>query len=300
MKLEGKVAVVTGGAGGIGEALARAFAAEGARAVVVADIDGEQAERVAAEIDAASDTPAVALRVDAGAEADVTELVRRTELAFGPIDLFCANAGIMVVGGVEAPDEAWERIWRVNVASHIYAARAVLPGMLARGEGYLLHTASAAGLLTQLGSAPYSVTKHAVVGLAEWLSITHGDAGIRVSCLCPQAVETAMTGGARAGGRTAGDGASGAARDGILAPEAVAEAVVAGLDAEQFLILPHPEVATYEQRRAGDRERWLRGMRRAQAAMVAAWQSIARDTGRDAARDTPRGTGRDTAGAGRP
>jgi NAD(P)-dependent dehydrogenase (short-subunit alcohol dehydrogenase family) len=299
VKLEGKVAVVTGGAGGIGEALARAFAAEGARAVVVADIDGEQAERVAAEIDAASGTPAVALRVDAGAEADVTELVRRTELAFGPIDLFCANAGIMVVGGVEAPDEAWERIWRVNVASHIYAARAVLPGMLARGEGYLLHTASAAGLLTQLGSAPYSVTKHAVVGLAEWLSITHGDAGIRVSCLCPQAVETAMTGGARAGGRTAGDGASGAARDGILAPEAVAEAVVAGLDAEQFLILPHPEVATYEQRRAGDRERWLRGMRRAQAAMVAAWQSIARDAGRDTARDTPRGIGRDTAGAGR-
>ena len=299
MKLQGKVAVVTGGGGGIGEALARAFAAEDARAVVVADIDGDQAERVAAEIDGATGVPAVALRVDAGAAADVVELVRRTEHAFGPIDLFCANAGIMVVGGVEAPAEAWERIWRVNVASHIYAARAVLPGMLARGEGYLLHTASAAGLLTQLGSAPYSVTKHAVVGLAEWLSITHGDAGIRVSCLCPQAVETAMTGGARAGGRTAGDGASGAARDGILAPAAVAEAVVAGLDAEQFLILPHPEVATYEQRRAGDRERWLRGMRRAQAAMVSAWQSIARETGRDAARDTADDTAHDAAGAGR-
>ncbi len=274
MKLEGKVAVVTGGGGGIGEALARAFVAEGAAAVVVADIDDDQAERVAGEL-SSTGASAVGLRVDAGSEADVKELVRRTEVAFGPIDLFCANAGIMVAGGVEAPDDAWERIWRVNVQSHVYAARAVLPGMLARGEGYLLHTASAAGLLTQLGSAPYSVTKHAVVGLAEWLSITHGDAGIRVSCLCPQAVETAMTGGARAGGR-AGDGASGAARDGILPPEQVAAAVVAGLAEERFLILPHPEVATYERRRAEDRERWLRGMRRAQAAMVAAWRAAAR------------------------
>ena len=296
MKLEGKVVVVTGGGGGIGEAMARAFAAESARAVVVADIDGDEAERVVADIDAATGVPAVGARVDAGDEADVAELVRRTELAFGPVDLFCANAGIMVVGGVEAPDEAWERIWRVNVASHIYAARAVLPGMLARGEGYLLHTASAAGLLTQLGSAPYSVTKHAVVGLAEWLSITHGDAGVRVSCLCPQAVETAMTGGARAGGRRAGDGASGAARDGILAPTEVARAVVAGLDSEQFLILPHPEVATYEQRRAGDRERWLRGMRRAQAAMVAAWRALASD----APGDTAEAGVRASAGAARP
>ena len=296
MKLEGKVVVVTGGGGGIGEAMARAFAAESARAVVVADIDGDEAERVVADIDAATGVPAVGARVDAGDEADVAELVRRTELAFGPVDLFCANAGIMVVGGVEAPDEAWERIWRVNVASHIYAARAVLPGMLARGEGYLLHTASAAGLLTQLGSAPYSVTKHAVVGLAEWLSITHGDAGVRVSCLCPQAVETAMTGGARAGGRRARDGASGAARDGILAPTEVARAVVAGLDSEQFLILPHPEVATYEQRRAGDRERWLRGMRRAQAAMVAAWRALASD----APGDTAEAGVRASAGAARP
>jgi NAD(P)-dependent dehydrogenase (short-subunit alcohol dehydrogenase family) len=274
VKLEGKVAVVTGGGGGIGEALARAFTAEGAAAVVVADIDEDQAERVADEL-SSTGANAVGLRVDGGSEADVKELVRRTETAFGPIDLFCANAGIMVVGGVEAPDEAWDRIWRVNVQSHVYAARAVLPGMLARGEGYLLHTASAAGLLTQLGSAPYSVTKHAVVGLAEWLSITHGDAGIRVSCLCPQAVETAMTGGARAGGRT-GDGASGAARDGILPPEQVAAAVVAGLADEHFLILPHPEVATYERRRAEDRERWLRGMRRAQAAMAAAWRAAAK------------------------
>jgi len=273
VKLEGKVAVVTGGGGGIGEHLVRAFAAEGAAAVVAADIDGDQAERVAAEV-ATTGTSVVAMQVDAGAEADIAELVRRTELAFGPIDLFCANAGIMVIGGVEVPDDTWERAWRVNVASHIYAARAVLPGMLARGEGYLLHTASAAGLLTQLGSAPYSVTKHAVVGLAEWLSITHGDAGIRVSCLCPQAVETAMTGRARARtGGAATDGASGAARDGVLPPAQVADAVVAGLADERFLILPHPEVATYERRRAEDRERWLRGMRRAQAGMVAAWRA---------------------------
>ena len=165
--------------------------------------------------------------------------------------------------------------------------------MLARGEGYLLHTASAAGLLTQLGSAPYSVTKHAVVGLAEWLSITHGDAGIRVSCLCPQAVETAMTGGARAGRAPAVTARRRAARDGMLCPRTPSPPPSwPAWQAEQFLILPHPEVATYEQRRAGDRERWLRGMRRAQAAMVAAWRSVARDTAHD--------PGRDTAGAGRP
>jgi NAD(P)-dependent dehydrogenase (short-subunit alcohol dehydrogenase family) len=252
--------------------MCRAFAAHGAAAVVVADIDGDQAERVAADLAAGGHARALAVRADAGVEDDVVALVRRAEDAFGPIDLFCANAGIMVIGGVEVPDRDWERIWRVNVQSHVYAARAVLPGMLARGHGYLLHTASAAGLLTQLGSAPYSLTKHAVVGLAEWLAITHGDAGIRVSCLCPQAVETAMTGAAVA--RVGGDApaATTAGRDGVLSPAQVAEAVVAGLAREEFLILPHPEVATYEQRRAGDRERWLRGMRRVQAAMVAAWR----------------------------
>jgi NAD(P)-dependent dehydrogenase (short-subunit alcohol dehydrogenase family) len=275
VELRGRVAVVTGGGGGIGEALCRAFAAAGARAVVAADIDGAAAERVAvslADPGSGMGTEALGLRVDAGVEADVQELVRRTEEAFGPIDVFCANAGIMVVGGIEVPDADWERIWRVNVAGHIYAARAVLPAMARRGEGYLVHTASAAGLLTQLGSAPYSVTKHAVVGLAEWLAITYGDLGVRVSCLCPQAVQTAMTGGVPA----ADSEASTARRDGILSPEAVADAVVAAIAAEQFLILPHPEVATYEQRRAGDRERWLRGMRRRQAAMVAMWRSRSR------------------------
>ncbi len=268
MELGGRVAVVTGGGGGIGEALCRAFAGAGARAVVAADIDGEAAERVAASL-AGTGAEALGLRVDAGDETDVRELVRRTEEVFGPVDVFCANAGIMVIGGVDVPDADWERIWRVNVAGHIYAARAVLPGMVRRGEGYLVHTASAAGLLTQLGSAPYSVTKHAVVALAEWLAITYGDTGVRVSCLCPQAVQTAMTGAAR----RIDSEASTARRDGILPPEDVADAVVAALAAEQFLILPHPEVATYERRRAGDRERWLRGMRRMQAAMMAAWRS---------------------------
>ncbi len=270
MDIAGKVIVVTGGGGGIGEAMCRAFAAHGAKAVAVADIDEAGARRVADDINAGGSSTALAMKVDAGDEADVKALVQATEDAHGDIDLFCANAGIIAIGGVEQPDEVWERMWRVNVASHIYAARAVLPAMQARGEGYLLHTASAAGLLTQLGSAPYSVTKHAVVALAEWLSITHGDAGIRVSCLCPQAVSTAMTGFAMA---TVGENAASTARrDGVLPPSAVAEAVVAGLAAEQFLILPHPEVATYEQRRAGDRERWLKGMRRAQAAAAAAWR----------------------------
>ena len=267
MELAGKVAVVTGGGGGIGEGLCRAFAAQGARAVVVADIDEAQAGRVAAAIEeGGGGTAALGLRVDAGDEASVADLVAQAEARFGTIDLFCANAGIIVIGGIEATDDEWQRIWGVNVMGHIYAARAVLPKMVARGEGYFMTTASAAGLLTQLGSAPYSVTKHAAVGLAEWLSITYGDSGVKFSCLCPQAVRTAMIGAA--GDEDAAE-ASQAATDGILAPSAVAEAVVAGLAKEEFLILPHPEVATYERRRAGDRERWLRGMRRMQAAMVA-------------------------------
>jgi NAD(P)-dependent dehydrogenase (short-subunit alcohol dehydrogenase family) len=272
MELAGKVAVVTGGGGGIGEALCRAFAAEGAAAVVAADVDGEAAERVAGDL-SSTGTDALGLQIDAGDEDDVRRLVATTEERFGPIDVFCANAGIMVIGGVEVPDDQWERIWSVNVKSHIYAARAVLPGMLARGDGYLVHTASAAGLLTQLGSAPYSVTKHAVVGLAEWLSITHGDAGVKVSCLCPQAVATNMAGGRRRpAGVEPGKGTAGA--DGVLEAEEVATAVVEAMREERFLILPHPEVATYEQRRATDRERWLRGMRKANSAMMAAWRAM--------------------------
>ncbi|HUS61753.1 MAG TPA: SDR family oxidoreductase, partial [Acidimicrobiales bacterium] len=248
----GKVAVVTGGANGIGEACARAFAREGAK-VVVADLDADRAVAVAAEIDA------LPVSVDVSVEADIVSLVERATEAFGPIDLFFSNAGIFTGGGVEASDEEWDRIWRINFMAHVFATRAVLPSMLARGEGYLVSTASAAGLLTNIGAAPYAVTKHAAVALAEWLSVTHGDAGIKVSCLCPQGVVTNMLLG------TGEDGAAllGA---GALEPSAVADAVVDGVRAEQFLILPHPEVADYMQRRAGDHERWLRGMRRVQAA----------------------------------
>src|SRR5256885_10554976 len=190
MELSGKVVVVTGGASGIGRALCRRFAAEGAKAVVVADFDADGATKVADEIGGD------AVSTDVGVEADIKSLVERTEQHHGPIDLFCSNAGIAVGGGVDATDEDWQRIWDINLMAHVYAARAVLPGMLARGEGYLLHTASAAGLLTNLGAAPYAVTKHGAVALAEWLAITYGDAGIKVSCLCPQGVRTHMLLGA--------------------------------------------------------------------------------------------------------
>src|SRR5947209_14679489 len=266
MQIKGRVVAVTGGGGGIGAGLCRAFAANGATAVAVADIDGDAAQAVAGEIATAGDTKTIGMRVDVGAEDDVREFVRRTESELGPIDLFCANAGIMVAGGIDVVDDDWDRIWRVNVKSHIYAARAVIPLMKARGSGYLLHTASAAGLLTQLGAAPYAVTKHGVVALAEWLAITYADAGIKVSCLCPQAVETAMTGPLTKMKRPSSAGS--AASDGVLQPADVAEVVLAGLAAETFLILPHDQVATYEKRRADDRDRWLRGMQRAQAAIA--------------------------------
>jgi NAD(P)-dependent dehydrogenase (short-subunit alcohol dehydrogenase family) len=249
MQLRNKAVVVTGGAGGIGQALCRRFAADGASGIVVADRDAEGAKRVAEEIGG------LAVATDVAVEADVVRLVERATSAFGPIDLFCSNAGIAIEGGVEAADADWQRIWQVNVMAHVYAVRAVLPGMLARGEGYLLHTASAAGLLTQIGSAPYSVTKHAAVALAEWLALTYGDAGIKVSCLCPLGVRTEML-------RQATGGIAEMLRESALESEQVAEAVVTGLAEERFLIMPHPEVAEYFRRKADDYDRWLRGMRR--------------------------------------
>jgi len=182
----------------------------------------------------------------------------RATQVYGPIDLFCSNAGISVAGGEETTDEDWQRMWEINVRAHIYAARAVLPGMLARGQGYLLHTASAAGLLTQIGSAPYAVTKHAAVAFAEWLAMAHGDAGIKVSCLCPQGVRTRMLMGEEM------SSTRNFLFEGSVSPEDVADAVVKGLDEERFLILPHPEVAEYFRRKADDYDRWLRGMRRLQ------------------------------------
>jgi NAD(P)-dependent dehydrogenase (short-subunit alcohol dehydrogenase family) len=264
-----RVAVVTGGASGIGRSLALALASRGARGVVVADVDAGGAAQTAADIEAGGHR-ALAVPADMSREEDVKALIARAEEAFGPVDLFCSNAGIIVDGGVEVPDEAWSRIWAINVQAHVYAARALLPGMLARGEGYLVITASAAGLLTELGSAPYSVTKHAAVGLAEWLSITYGERGLRVSCLCPQAVRTNLIATSHREvsempAERTGLGTPQASVDGVLTPDQVAQSVIAGVQEERFLILPHPEVATYEQRRAGDRERWLRGMRRLQA-----------------------------------
>ncbi|MGI9005816.1 MAG: SDR family oxidoreductase [Streptosporangiaceae bacterium] len=282
MRIDGKVAVVTGGASGIGRALALAFAEHGAEGVVVADIDAGGAAAVAAHI-TGSGGLALSAGTDVTQETQVQALVEQAEEAFGRVDVFCSNAGIIVAGGVEVPDEAWERTWAVNVQSHIYAARAVLPGMLARKEGYLVITASAAGLLTQLGSAPYAVTKHAAVALAEWLAISHGDQGLRVSCLCPQAVTTNLGATSQreigviaapppdAGAVPSADAGSvsrQAAVDGVLTPEQVAASVLDALAGERFLILPHPEVATYERRRAEDRDRWLGGMRRLHARLT--------------------------------
>ena len=252
MRLLDKVIVVTGGADGIGAALCRRFAEEGARGVVVADRDGDRARQVAEEIGG------LAVVADVSSESDLVTLVELTKATYGPIDLFCSNAGIAIDGGVELPDAEWKRIWDVNLMSHVHAARAVLPDMLARGEGYLLQTASAAGLLTQLGSAPYAVTKHAAVALAEWMSITYGGAGIKVSCLCPLGVRTEML-------RRVTGGIGDLLRSNALTPEEVADAVVLGLEEERFLILPHPEVAEFVRHKADDNERWLRGMRRLQA-----------------------------------
>ena len=280
MEIAGRVAVVTGGASGAGRAIALGLAGRGAAGVVVSDIDADGAASVAAEISAAGGR-ACAVPTDVTREKDVHDLLTRAEEAFGPVQMFFSNAGIIVPGGPETSDEAWSRIWAVNVHSHNYVARAVLPGMLARGEGYLVITASAAGLLTQLGSAPYAVTKHAAVALAEWLSITYGDRGIRVSCLCPQAFTSnllstsqrelggeSLAGGGAAGAGDAAGGSAQAAVDGVLTSDQVAAAVLDAVGDERFLVLPHPEVATYERRRADDRERWLRGMRRMQARLA--------------------------------
>ena len=282
MELADRVVVVTGGASGIGRSLVLAFAAAGARGVVVADLDGAGAERVAAEVGHRG----LGLACDVSVEADVQAAVTAAEDRFGPVDVFCANAGILVTGGIEVPEAAWDRAWSINVKSHLYAARAVIPSMVERGGGHLVHTASAAGLLTQLGAAPYTVTKHAVVSFAEWLSITYHDAGVRVSALCPQAVATnlgwtsrqALAGEPVTVPPPSGDSVTaaagvglvgGAGADGVLSPDEVAAKVLEAIRDERFLILPHAEVETYEKRRADDRERWLRGMRRAQAQMVA-------------------------------
>jgi NAD(P)-dependent dehydrogenase (short-subunit alcohol dehydrogenase family) len=249
MHVKGKTVVVTGAASGIGAELARRFHAEGARLVVCSDINGGGARVTAEAVDG------IAFTTDVSKESDIQYLVERTWEDHGPIDLFCSNAGIGVGGGAEASDDGWMRSWNVNVMAHVWAARHVVPRMIERGGGYLLNTASAAGLLSQIGSAPYAVTKHAAVGLAEWLAITHGDKGIKVSVLCPQAVRTAMT-------ANNPDGV--ASVDGMMEPEVLAESVVRGLEAEDFLILPHAEVLQYMRNKTNDYNRWIGGMRKLQ------------------------------------
>jgi NAD(P)-dependent dehydrogenase (short-subunit alcohol dehydrogenase family) len=253
MEVAGRNVVVTGGAGGIGRALIRRFAQEGARAIVVADRDLGGAQAVAGEVGA------LAVELDAGRESSVLALVAEATAAHGPIDIFISNAGVPgAMGGPEAPDDVWDEAWRVNVMAHVWAARALLPEMLERGDGYLINTASAAGLLTQVSSLVYSVTKHAAVSLAEWMAIEYGERGVRVSCICPQGVRTPML-------DLAMDDPAGAAAltsGGLIEPEDVADAVVAGIRDERMLILPHENVAGFMAMKGSDPERWLKGMRR--------------------------------------
>ncbi len=262
MDIQGKIVVVTGGADGIGAALCRRFAQAGAAHIVVVDRNGAGAAAVAREIGG----EAVTLDVSDGAA--LAAMVAGVEARHGRIDLFCSNAGVAYgdpdkANAASAPDALWLKAWEVNVMAHVHAARAVIPGMVARGGGYILNTVSAAGLLSQIGSATYSTTKHAAVGFAESLAITHGDQGIKISILCPQGVDTAML--------RAGDAAAQPQNlDGVLTPDQVAESVLEGLAAEHFLILPHPVVLTYMQRKAGDYDRWIGGMRRLRAKMVGA------------------------------
>jgi NAD(P)-dependent dehydrogenase (short-subunit alcohol dehydrogenase family) len=257
MQLDGKHVVVTGAAGGIGSALARRFHAAGAR-VVVSDLSG--VDSVAAALPGA-----VGVTADVGTEAGNVALIDTAEQHFGPVDLFFANAG--VGRGVDPmSDEAdWDTSFAVNMHAHRWAARRLLPGWLERGQGYFCSTASAAGLLAQIGSAPYSVTKHAAVAFAEWLSITYGERGIRVSCLCPQGVNTAMINSDQMGGAVSV--VRGVAA--VLEPDEVAEVTMSAIENERFLILPHPEVADYISLRGSDHARWMGGMRKLQRRMIA-------------------------------
>ena len=250
MKLANKVVVITGGASGIGAALAKRFRREKTRAVVVSDLQEGALKKVAEEIDA------LAIPCDVTKEEDIRSLILETERQCGPIDVFCSNAGILLKGGEEAPDSDWRLSWDVHLMAHVYAARALAPKMAERGGGYLVNTASAAGLLTHVNHATYAVTKHAAVGFAEYLSIAYGDKGVRVSVLCPQAVRTPLIAGGEKGVSSV---------DGVLEPEILADCVVETMDREEFLILPHPEVLKYMQRKTADYDRWLAGMRRLKA-----------------------------------
>ena len=247
MDVRNKIIVVTGAANGIGRALCTAFAEAGVRAIACVDRDATGVASIAQEING------MAIIVDVTSEAEIAAMIAQVEDTLGPIDLFCSNAGVFTPGGTEVPDDDWQRLWDINVMAHVWAARHVVPRMIARGGGYLLNTASAAGLLNQIGSAPYGVTKHAAVGLAEWLAMTHGDDGIKVSVLCPQAVRTAMTEGFE-------DGV--AAIDGMLEPDEIAASCIETIRAERFLVLPHAGVLAYMRHKTADYDRWIAGMRK--------------------------------------
>lgn len=262
MEVKDKVIVITGGAAGIGEGLARRFADDGAKHVAVVDLDLDGCKAVAETLDGRGSAHAV----DVADEAAIHALVKAVEADAGPIDLFVSNAGYVTVGGAEAPNADLQRMWEVHVLAHLYAAQAVLPGMIERGSGYLLNTASAAGLLSQIGSLHYSVTKHAAVALAEWLAITHGPQGIGVSVLCPQAVRTKIVENSPSK-HLMGDGPRVASGDGDLMPEDVAEVVTEALREQRFWVLPHPQVAEYARRKGTDIDRWLGGMQRFQEAL---------------------------------
>jgi NAD(P)-dependent dehydrogenase (short-subunit alcohol dehydrogenase family) len=249
MEIRDKVVVVTGGASGIGAGMAQRFGRDGARGVVVADVNLERAQGVAAGIG----PQAVAVRCDVSQEADIQALVRQARERFGRVDVYFSNAGILgPLGGIELENALWDKMWQIHGMAHVWAARAVIPEMVERGEGYFLVTASAAGLLNIVESAPYGVTKHTAVAIAEWLRIAYGRKGVRVSCLCPQSVQTDMT----------RDGTGSAGIDGVLTPEQVADVVVQTMREERFLALPHPEVAKYFQAKGQDYDRWLGGMQK--------------------------------------
>jgi len=254
MDLKDKIVVVTGAASGIGRALCLRFATAGARKVVCVDRDSAGAAEVAAL------TGGVAKTVDVSQETQIAQMIQEVEAEVGPIDLFCSNAGIFIEGGMEVPNEDWQRIWDINVMAHVWAARHVAPLMVARGEGYLLNTSSAAGLLNQVGAAPYAVSKHAALGLAEWLAMTYGDDGIKVSVLCPQGVATRMT---------EGMGDNVAMIDGLMEADAVAVACVQAIREEHFLVLPHSEVLGYMQKKSSNYDRWIGGMRKLHRSFVA-------------------------------
>ena len=255
MKIKDKVVVVTGGASGIGRGFCYRFAAEGPKGIVVSDYNGDGAAAVAKDIGG------IAVTADVSKEADIKRIVEIATREFGPVDLFCSNAGIPAEGGAEAPDAVWQRCWDIHVMAHVWAARAVLPSMIERGGGYLLQTGSAGGLLTTLGQAPYAVTKHAAVAFAEYLSITHAHQGIKVSCLCPFGVISGML-------PEDADGIGKLILKTAMTPAQCADYVVGALDREEFFILPHPEILDYFKARANNHERWLRHMRKEQQQYV--------------------------------